>query len=59
VGVGIARGLKVVLPRLPVSTPMHYVLAALLLSFAVGLLSGALPARRAAGLDPIEALRAE
>jgi putative ABC transport system permease protein len=58
-GIGIARLLKLALPRLPVRTPPEYILAALALSFAVGLLSGALPARRAAGLDPIEALRAE
>jgi putative ABC transport system permease protein len=58
-GIGIARALKIVLPRLPVNTPIPYVLAALVLSFVVGLLSGALPARRAAGLDPVEALRAE
>jgi putative ABC transport system permease protein len=42
-----------------VSTPPEYIVAALALSFAVGILSGILPARRAAGLDPIEALRAE
>jgi len=58
-GIGIARALKAVLPRLPVSTPVEYLFAALALSFVVGLLSGALPARRAAGLDPVEALRAE
>ncbi len=58
-GIGIARILKLALPRLPVNTPVPYVFAALALSFAVGLLSGVLPARRAAGLDPVEALRAE
>ncbi|OLC54452.1 MAG: peptide ABC transporter permease [Acidobacteria bacterium 13_1_40CM_4_69_4] len=58
-GIGIARTLRFALPRLPVHTPIQYVVAALVLSFAVGLLSGALPARRAAGLDPVEALRAE
>ena len=58
-GIGIARALKLLLPRLPVNTPIEYVVAALVLSFVVGLLSGALPARRAAGLDPVEALRAE
>jgi putative ABC transport system permease protein len=58
-GLGIIQLLHMFVPRLPVSTPIEYVVAALALSFLVGLLSGALPARRAAGLDPIEALRAE
>jgi ABC-type antimicrobial peptide transport system permease subunit len=35
------------------------VVAALVMSLAVGVASGYLPARRAAGLDPVEALRAE
>jgi putative ABC transport system permease protein len=58
-GIGVARLLRLALPRLPVHTPMAFVLAALVLAFAVGLASGVLPARRAAGLDPVEALRAE
>ena len=58
-GIGVARLLKLALPRLPVNTPVAYVFAALVLSFVVGMLSGVLPARRAARLDPVEALRAE
>jgi putative ABC transport system permease protein len=58
-GFGIIQLLHMALPALPVSTPFEYVLGALALSFAVGVASGVLPARRAAGLDPIEALRAE
>jgi putative ABC transport system permease protein len=58
-GLGIIAALRLFVPGLPVSTPPEYVLAALLLSFTVGMLSGLLPARRAASLDPIEALRAE
>jgi putative ABC transport system permease protein len=58
-GIGIGQALRLALPGLPVRTLPEYILAALALSFAVGLLSGALPARRAAGLDPVEALRAE
>lgn len=58
-GLGIARLLKLGIPGLPVETPMIYVFVALLVSILVGLVSGVLPARRAAALDPIEALRAE
>jgi putative ABC transport system permease protein len=58
-GLGIIEALRMLVPRLPVSTPFEYVVGALALSFVVGMLSGVLPARRAAGLDPIEALRAE
>ncbi len=58
-GLGVARLLKVGLPGLPVETPAVYVVAALLISILVGLASGALPARRAAALDPVEALRRE
>jgi putative ABC transport system permease protein len=58
-GLGIITALRLLVPRLPISTPPEYVVAALVLSFTVGMLSGLLPARRAASLDPIEALRAE
>ncbi|HUD71123.1 MAG TPA: ABC transporter permease [Dongiaceae bacterium] len=59
IGLGVIQLLRLAIPALPVETPVVYVLAALLLSFTVGILSGVLPARRAAALDPIEALRAE
>ena len=58
-GIGIARALQWAVPGLPVHTPLRFVVAALLVSLAVGLLSGVLPARRAARMDPVEALRAE
>jgi putative ABC transport system permease protein len=59
VGIGIAQLGRAVLPGLPVETPVEYVVAAIGISLVVGLASGVLPARRAARLDPIEALRAE
>lgn len=47
------------LPGLPVALQPVYMLGALVLSCGVGLAAGISPALRAAGLDPIEALRAE
>ena len=58
-GMGIAWLLPAAVPGLPVHTRVSFVVAALVVSLAVGLLSGVLPARRAAALDPVEALRAE
>ncbi|MBQ5517989.1 MAG: macrolide ABC transporter permease/ATP-binding protein MacB, partial [Bacteroidales bacterium] len=39
------------------TVPWAWLIAALLLSLVVSLVSGLLPARRAAALDPVEALR--
>ena len=59
IGFGLAVTLTTFVPGLPIDTPPEYVIAALTLSAATGLLSGVAPARRAARLDPVEALRAE
>ena len=58
-GTGIAWLLHFFLPALPVHTPLSYVLMAEVVAVAIGLLAGVLPARRAAQLDPVEALRSE
>jgi len=58
-GLGLVGALRLAVPGLPVATPIEYVVAALAVSLATGLVSGVAPAARAATLDPIEALRAE
>jgi putative ABC transport system permease protein len=58
-GLGGAWLLDAAVPALPTHTPWSYVVMAELLAAAIGLGAGVLPARHAARLDPIEALRAE
>ncbi|WP_243288043.1 ABC transporter permease [Geothrix terrae] len=58
-GVLVQAVLRTIVPGLPLATPPEAVAAALLMTLAVGAAAGVLPARKAAGLDPIEALRAE
>ena len=58
-GVGLAQMVRLAVPGLPVHTPLTFVLLAEAVAIAIGLVAGVLPARRAARLDPVQALRAE
>jgi putative ABC transport system permease protein len=57
-GYGISEGLKYY-QQMPALVPVDTVAIAVLFSGAVGIFFGFYPARKAAGLDPIEALRFE
>lgn len=59
IGATIAWLLGVFIPALPTHTPWLYSVYAEILAVVIGLAAGVLPARNAAGLDPVEALRAE
>ncbi len=58
-GSGVALLLEITLPTLPIHTPVAYVLLAEAAALLIGLTAGVLPARQAAFLEPVEALRTE
>jgi len=55
-GVGTGQVLRRLYPEFPVQPPIWAVAAALFVSISIGILFGVFPSRRAARLDPIEAL---
>jgi putative ABC transport system permease protein len=58
-GLAIILAVRLLAPEVPLQVPLNYVLAAMGMSVFAGLLSGVSPARRAASLEPVDALRAE
>ncbi len=59
IGTSIAWLLKLSISGLPVNIPWNYVLSALCISMVIGLVSGMMPAIRAAKLNPVDALRTD
>jgi putative ABC transport system permease protein len=57
--VAVSQIIVLIFPSLPASIPLWAVITGLVVSAAIGLIFGVWPARKAAGLDPIEALRYE
>jgi putative ABC transport system permease protein len=59
IGLGVATTVKMAAPSLPIHPSLEYAFLAELLAIVIGLAAGVLPARHAAQLQPLDALRAE
>ena len=58
-GVIIVQLIHFAIPELPVQLAWQYIISALVISLLIGMISGVLPAMKAARLKPLDALRAE
>jgi len=59
VGLGIVGFVQLSFPAMPANISVLYTVLSELIAVIIGLAAGVLPARRAAALEPLEALRAE
>lgn len=59
IGAGGAALLGFLIPALPVHTPLQFALLAEGVAIVIGVIAGVAPARKAASMDPVEALRTE
>ena len=59
IGFAAVNAALIFYPDLPIAIAWDYIVYAVVISLAIGLLAGFLPARAAAQLDPVEALRTD
>ena len=59
VGISLVRFIHILLPALPAELAWTYIFSAFVLSILIGIISGVIPAFRAARLDPVRALHSE
>jgi putative ABC transport system permease protein len=58
-GIGVVGLISILVPALPAELAWAYVAVAFLLSLLIGIVSGVMPAIKAARLDPLQALHSE